>query len=146
MLHTQNKVLSLHHRNKQIGIMETEIQTLIKRSNKTTIQTLVRNFDIERLGYMYADVIEDAFNVKKGTASFGIAVSELFSAYKVNKIRLVELDLIMKNSMSKYKLHYSIEVKRENMKIYNDAADEFKMLNNPLSVFVKECNKVLKSK
>ena len=126
--------------------MINTIETLIRRSNKTTIQTLVRNFDVERLGYMHADVVEDIFNVKKGTASFGIAVSELFSEYKVNKIRLAELDIIMKNAMSKYKLHYSIEVKREQMKIYNDAADEFKTLNRPLTLFVRLCNKILKSK
>jgi len=74
--------------------MNAHIESLIKRSNKTTIQTLVRNFDIERLGYMYSDIIEDAFGVKKGTASFGVAVRELFSDYKVNKIRLSELDLL----------------------------------------------------
>jgi len=50
----------------------------------------------------------------------------------------------MRNAMSKYKLHYSIDVKREQMKIYNDAADEFKSLNQPLSVFVRKCNKILK--
>ena len=126
--------------------MNAIIESIIRKSNKTTIQTLVRNFDIERLGYIYSDVIEEAFNVKKGTTSFGIAVSDLFSDYKVNKIRLSELDLIMKNAMSKYKLHYSIDVKRENVKIYNEAAEEFKTLNKPLSIFVRECNKTLKTK
>jgi len=122
------------------------IKSLIKRSNKTTIQTLVRNFDIERLGYLYSDIIEDNCNVKKGTASFGEAVSNLFSDYKVNKIRLTELDLMMKNAMSKYKIHYSIDVKREQMKVYNAAVDEFKSLHEPLSLFVRRCNKILSKK
>ena len=125
--------------------MNTIIEFLIKRSNKTTIQTLVKNFDIERLGYMYYDVIEDSFNVKKGTSSFGEAVSNLFNEYKVNKIRLAELDIIMKNSMSKYKLHNSVDVKREQMEIYNNAVDEFKALNQPLALFVRRCNKILKN-
>lgn len=125
--------------------MNTIIESLIKRSNKTTIQTLVKNFDIERLGYMYYDVIEDSFNVKKGTSSFGEAVSNLFNEYKVNKIRLAELDIIMKNSMSKYKLHNSVDVKREQMEIYNNAVDEFKALNQPLALFVRRCNKILKN-
>jgi len=120
------------------------ISKMIKRCNPTTIQTLVRNFDIERLGYMYADIIEDAFNVKKGTSSFGECVSIIFAEYKVNKIRLSELDLIIKQSLSKYKLHYSIDVKREQMKIHNEAVEEFKILNNPLSKFVKFANKEFK--
>lgn len=126
--------------------MNEIIKSLIKRSNKTTIQTLVKNFDIERLGYLYYDVIEDAFNVKKGTASFGEAVSNLFSDYKVNKVRLSELDFIMRRSLSKYKFHYSLELKREQMIIYNAACDEFKQLNKPLASFVRKCNIVLKNK
>ena len=125
--------------------MNITIESLIKRSNKNIIQTLVRNFDIERLGYMYADVIEDSFNVKKGTSSFGEAVSNLFNEYKVNKIRLAELDIIMRNSMSKYKLHYSTGVKSEQMEIYNNAVDEFKILNQPLALFVRRCNKIIKN-
>ena len=124
--------------------MKTIIEQLIKRSNKTTIQTLVRNFDIERLGYMYSDIIEHAFGVKKGTCSFGIAVSNLFKEYKVNKVRLVELDYIIKTSLSKYKLHYSIEVKRDQMNIHNNAVDEFRELNKPLDKFVRLANKTLK--
>jgi len=126
--------------------MDSVIEKLIKRSNTSTIQTLVKNFDIERLGYLYADIIEDEFNVKKGTASFGEAVSNVFSDYKVNKIRLVELDRTMKSSMSKHKLHYSREEKARQAKIYNAAADEFKILNQPLSLFVRRCNKILKQK
>lgn len=126
--------------------MNSIIEKIILRSNKATIQSLVSSFDIERLGYMYADIIEDACNVKKGTASFGAAVSDLFADYKVNKIRLAELDRIMRTSMSRYKLHYSVDVKREQMEIYNAAADEFKTLNRPLSLFVRRCNKILKSK
>lgn len=124
--------------------MKTIIEKLINRSNKTTIQTLVRNFDIERLGYMYSDIIEDSFGVKKGTCSFGIAVSELFEEYKVNKVRLVELDYIIKTSLSKYKLHYNIEVKREQMDIHNNAVNEFRKLNKPLDKFVRLANKTLK--
>ena len=123
--------------------MDSIIIELIKRSNKTTIQTLVRNFDIERLGYMYADIIEDAFNVKKGTASFGEAVSNVFEAYKVNKVRLAELDLIIKQSYSKYRLHYSVDVKREQLKIHNDAVEEFRILNKPLIKLVSLANKTI---
>ena len=125
--------------------MDSIIIELIKRSNKTTIQTLVRNFDIERLGYMYADIIEDAFNVKKGTASFGEAVSNVFEAYKVNKVRLAELDLIIKQSYSKYRLHYSVDVKREQLKIHNDAVEEFRILNKPLIKLVSLANKTIKT-
>lgn len=126
--------------------MNKVIESLIKRSNTSTIQTLVKNFDIERLGYLYPDIIEDAFKVKKGTASFGEAVSDLFSEYKVNKIKLSELDRTMKMSISKYKLHYSLEEKAKQAKIYNAAAEEFKTLNQPLSLFVRRCNKILKTK
>ena len=121
------------------------IEKLILRSNKTTIQTLVRNFDIERLGYLYSDIIEEDLNVKKGTSSFGIAVSNVFSEYKVNKIRLSELDLIIKNSLSKYKLHFSIEEKRKQMNIHNNAVEEFKELNKPLEKFVRLANRTLKT-
>ena len=130
----------------KVNIMNPLIERMIDRSNKTTIQTLVRNFDIERLGYMYADIIEDHFGVKKGTASFGEKVSEIFSDYKVNKIRLAELDYIIKTSLSKYKLHYSLEVKREQMKIHNEAVAEFTELNKPMGLFVRHCNKYLKQK
>lgn len=125
--------------------MNVLIERMIDRSNKTTIQTLVRNFDIERLGYIYADIIEDAYGVKKGTASFGEKVSDVFSDYKVNKIRLAELDRIIKTSLSKYKLHYSIDVKREQMAIHNEAVAEFTELNKPLSLFTRRCNKYFKT-
>ena len=121
------------------------ISKLILRSNKTTIQTLVRNFNIEQLGYIYPDIIEDEFKVKRGTSSFGEAVSNLFSEYKVNKVRLEELSYIIKTSLQKYRLHYSIDVKREHMKIHNESVDEFRELNKPLAKFVRLSNKVLKS-
>jgi len=124
--------------------MNVVIKKLVLRSNKTTIQTLVRNFNIEQLGYLYPDVIEDSFNVKKGTSSFGQSVSDLFSEYKVNKIRLSELDIIISTSISKYKNHYSIDVKKEQLEIHNSAVEEFRQLNAPLSSFVRECNKLLK--
>lgn len=123
--------------------MKNLIEKLIKRSNKTTIQTLVRNFSIEQLGYLYPDVIEDYFNVKKGTSSFGEAVSEVFKDYKTNKIRLEELDYIIKTSLSKYKLHYSVEEKRKQMQIHNQAVEEFKELNKPTVKFVRLVNKTL---
>lgn len=121
--------------------MKEIIEKLIKRSNKTTIQTLVRNFSVDQLGYLYPDVIEDAFSVKKGTSSFGVAVSEVFKDYKTNKIRLTELDYIIKTSLSKYKLHYSVEEKRKQMQIHNQAVDEFRELNKPIAKFVKLANK-----
>lgn len=124
--------------------MKELIEKLIKRSNKTTIQTLVRNFSIEQLGYLYPDIIEDAFNVKKGTSSFGAAVSEVFKDYKVNKIRLEELDYIIKTSLSKYKLHYSVEEKRKQMQIHNQAVEEFRELNKPIAKFVRFANKTIK--
>ena len=129
----------------QNKIMNPIICQLLDRSNKTTIQTLVRNFDIERLGYIYADIIEDNFQVKRNTASFGVAVSELFADYKVNKIRLEELDKIMMKANAKIKYHYSITVKQDQTKIYNDAAAEFAELNIPISLFTRRCNKYFKS-
>ena len=130
--------------NQNNKIMNPLIEKMIDRSNKTTIQTLVRNFEIERLGYMYADIIEDNFQVKRNTASFGVAVSELFGDYKVNKIRLEELDKIMMKANAKIKYHYSITVKQEQTKIYNDAAAEFAELNKPISLFTRQCNKYYK--
>lgn len=123
--------------------MKELIEKLIKRSNKTTIQTLVRNFSVDQLGYLYPDIIEDAFNVKKGTSSFGAAVSEVFKDYKVNKIRLEELDYIIKTSLSKYKLHYSVEEKRKQMHIHNQAVEEFRELNKPIAKFVRLANKTI---
>jgi hypothetical protein len=125
--------------------MKTVIEELLKRSNKTTVQTLVRNFNIEQLGYMYADVIEDAFGVKKGTSSFGVAVSNLFSEYKVDKIRLTELDYIIKTSLQKYKIHYSLDEKRKQMNIHNTAVDEFTELNKHLGKFTRFANKFYKN-
>lgn len=123
--------------------MKELIEKLIKRSNKTTIQTLVRNFSVDQLGYLYPDIIEDAFGVKKGTSSFGVAVSKVFKDYKTNKIRLEELDYIIKTSLSKYKLHYSVEEKRKQMQIHNQAVEEFRELNKPIAKFVKLANKTM---
>lgn len=126
--------------------MKEIVKKLVLKSNKTTIQTLVRNFDIERLGYMFPDIIESEYNVRRGTCSFGISVSEVFSEYKVNKIRLEELNYIIKLSASKAKLLFTPESKKEQIKLHNDSVEEFNELNKPLTKFVKEVNKIYKTK
>lgn len=120
------------------------IEAILLRASRDTVQKAIKRFSPESLGYLFPEIIEEYFSVKKGTASFGEAVSKLFEGYKVNKVRLEEVDLEIQKSLSKFKLHYSIDVKREQMIKHNILVDEFTALHLNLTKFVKEVNKFYK--
>lgn len=126
--------------------MNNTLLTILKKANKSTVQALVRDFSVERLGYIHCEVIEDDFNIKRGTCGFGIVVSELFSEFKVDKVRLHELEPLMRSARVKAKNSFSKDVILENMNTYNELVEEFNKLNDPITKFVKLYNKILKSK
>lgn len=126
--------------------MHPALIEILNKADKLTVQRLVKDHSVERLGYIYHEVIEEYFKVKKGTSDFGMAVSDLFAEYKLNKVRAYELEALMKVSKDMYKNSYSPDLKREWGVKYNDAVNEFNELVKPTTKFVKVYNKLLKEK
>lgn len=127
--------------------MNKTIEKLILRSDKKTLQSLVYDNSIERLGYIHNDIIEDEFKVKKGTCEFGITVSNLFEEYRIkNKVLACELEAAMRNEYKMYKNSISPDKRREHGLKYNQLVEMHTELIEPTTRFVKAMNKVLKNK
>ncbi len=120
------------------------ITKMIQRLNKERAQLFVKGFQVTSLGYVFPTDIEEAYNVKSGTASFGIAVTDLFSDFKTDGVRMAELDSLMRKECIAMEKASTIESKITHARIYNSYVDEFRELNKPIARFVRLFNKVKK--
>lgn len=118
---------------------------IIKSAKTATIQSCVRLNDIRQLGYAYSHIIENHFGVKKGTASFGIILSDLFAPYECSDpIRMEELQVELRYHKTRYINCYSPDLKIYHKEEYNRLVDEERDLYKPIRKFVALANKIKK--
>jgi hypothetical protein len=120
-------------------------EAIIKRASIATIQSCVRMNNVEQLGYTYSSIVEEHFGVKKGTASFGIVVSNLFEGYKcLNKVRAEELEKEIRFHKVRYKTCFSADLKKHHREAHNALVDEERELYKPIRDFVALANSIKK--
>jgi len=122
------------------------ITVMIQKLNKERAQLFVKGFQVTSLGYVFPDEIEQAYGVKRGTASFGVAVTDLFSEFKTDGVRMAELDSLMRKECEAMESATDVETKIKHARIYNSYVDEFRQLNKPIARFVRLFNKVKREK
>ena len=118
---------------------------IIKKAKVSTIQSCVRLNDIRQLGYIYSTIIEQTFNVKRGTGDFGIVLSIIFEPYEcLNRIRMEELQHQLRHHYTRYKHCYSPDLKQFHKEEYNKLVEEERELYKPIKKFVRLANKIKK--
>lgn len=121
------------------------ISKMIQKVHKERAQLFVKGFQVTSLGYAFPNDVEEAYGVKRGTSSFGIAVSDLFSDFRTDAVRMAELDSLMRKECKEFENSTTVESKITHARIYNSYVDEFRELNKPIARFVRLFNKVKKS-
>lgn len=122
------------------------LEELIRRAPAKIIQALVNLGTPERLGYSYSHIVEEYFDVKKGTCTFGIVVSEIFDEFKIDSIKFKELERQINFHKRRFKstFDFNIEQRRHHMTECNRLVDEQKEVYKPMRKFVRLCNKIKK--
>ncbi|GIM60523.1 hypothetical protein CAPN008_05730 [Capnocytophaga canis] len=122
------------------------LEVIIKRAPAKMIQVFVNAGTPERLGYTYSYIIEEFFEVKKGTSSFGAVVTDIFSEYMINSIKFKELERQINFHKKRFKFTFDFNIvqRRHHMTECNRLVDEQKKIYEPVRKFVRLCNKIKK--
>ncbi|WP_444671261.1 hypothetical protein [Flavobacterium columnare] len=121
---------------------ENCLKDIIKKAHKSTIQSCVNLRTPFQLAYVHSNIVEDYFNVKKGTSSFGEVAQDLFSEFKVNHIEMDRIKKEIRQFKFRYKHTISIVDKQHYKEEHNKLVETERELYKPIRKFVKLCNKV----